>query len=168
MNYIKLFEDFDRLDEITTGQKAALTRGEQLLNKGQAAVCYTLALEKVQSAHPSSSDALKKVQQKYGNVSNIMTEVFGNEWKDMDFGKWKTKLIKDIGMKPGTFNYVVNKMESALEGTFEYGGQELDKNMKDYFHEIEKMDRDHFVEHVGEYMDNPAAEKWQVELEPVK
>jgi hypothetical protein len=97
MKHLMLFEDFNMTDEaLTKGQMAAQSAGKNLLNKGQAAVAYILAMEKISSANATSDkDLNKKLYDKYGSINNLMTEAFGFEWKSGDFGRW----LKNLNLK---------------------------------------------------------------------
>lgn len=167
MNHLQLFEQFTaELEEaLTKGQLAAQSGGKELLNLGQAAAAYVLALENILSTELRNTNFGKELSAKYRNPEYLMTSCFGNEWKMIDYNTWMTeRLAEALNIKPGSLLYAKAKMMKMLQGDFQKGGsQALYNVIIDYYNQLKEMPAEDLIDLVNEYLADPTAEKFLVQ-----
>lgn len=175
MRYIQLFEEYRNdfqvnaeriiIDEnLTRGQKIATSAGKDLLNKGQAAAAYLLALADIDS-EDSNTGLKRKIFSKYGNTWDIIKQCFGKGWMHKNYNSWvKDDLSNFLNIKPGSLIYAKTKMEKMLEGDFEKeGSQNLYDVIIGYFNEINEMPKEELVELVTDYISHPEDPKYTIQ-----
>ena len=130
MKNLLLYEQFSTeenpiTDELTSGEKAALSKGLELMTLEQSAVCYLFAKEKynlIDQAMKSSPDYVPTAYKTY-------------DTKD---------LSALIGMKIGSFNYEVKKFRILL-GMEERGEQNIYEKIKRFFAELAELTQEELV-----------------------
>jgi hypothetical protein len=171
MKHLVLFEEYNTyIDKsLTRGQKIAISANRDLLNIGQSAVAYVLALDSVDSAaSKKNADAdiniSRMIQDKYGSINSLMDACFGREWKKSDFNRWvKGELSSKLGIKQNSLIRARNKMAMLIKGGFKGTKNEVIYDVIiGYFRKIENMPREELVEFVQEYMKNPSDDKYDV------
>jgi len=124
MKNLFLYEEFSPNEnpvtgELTSGEKAALSKGLELMTLEQAAVCYLFAKEK------------------YDLVDRAIRSSSG-----YTYSSYKTYDSKDlstlIGMKIGSFTYAVKKFRILL-GLEERGEQNIYEKIKKFFDELVEL-----------------------------
>lgn len=150
-------------EALTSGQVRAASSGKNLLNIGQAAVAFVLALESIADRERGTQVA-RKITDKYGSINGLMRDLFGTRWQNMDFRKWIESVLKDtISIaKVGSLYYAVEKMKKMLAGDFSKdGSQTIYDVIERYFKQIDAMSREELVQFIDDYVKDPAAARYQ-------
>lgn len=169
---VKLFEEFllesHGVEEaLTSGQEAAKSQGKDLLNPGQAAVAFVLAIENI-CADNTKKELCKKLYDKYGSANNLMTEVFGSRWKSIDFNKWKKEeLIPGIRMKKAlSLVRATGKMVKMISGDFSKEGDEVIYPLIEaYFKMLNAKTREELIDYATDFLKDPESPKYQAGYE---
>lgn len=129
MKHIKLYESFDR--ELTGGEKAAISRGDEIMSEEQAAFCFVLA----------SGDASQLM---VGDSNTRFEQVASVE----DWPAWVDMKTESIRRAVEKFRYLMGESEKEVT---------VYQKLIDFHDKFADMPREDVIELASMAIDNPTA-----------